>query len=72
MDFKLELSYRITSTKLLLLYWMIVQSRIGSWVNFPTYMLKINTLSLRQGEYIASAKGVQLEVYFFKKQKAYR
>ncbi|XP_041663173.1 WD repeat-containing protein 75 isoform X2 [Cheilinus undulatus] len=26
----------------------------------------------RGGEYIASAKGLQLEVYFFKKQKAYR
>lgn len=29
-------------------------------------------LSSSQGEYIASAKGLQLEVYFFKKQKAYR
>lgn len=25
-----------------------------------------------QGEYISSAKGSQLQVYFFKKQKAYR
>lgn len=46
MVFTLEMSYRITSTQLLFLYWMIVQSRIGSWVNFPTYMFKINTYYL--------------------------
>uniref|UniRef100_A0A671V3A5 WD repeat domain 75 n=1 Tax=Sparus aurata TaxID=8175 RepID=A0A671V3A5_SPAAU len=32
----------------------------------------IISLSCTYGEYIASANGLQLEVYFFKKQKAYR
>lgn len=30
------------------------------------------TFSSSQGEFIASVKGIQLEVYFFKKQKSYR
>ena len=39
---------------------------------FVHVCIKKQMLSSSQGEYIASAKGLQLEVYFFKKQKAYR
>lgn len=41
-----------------------------SQVSFSARVRKMS--SFLQGEYIASAKGLQLEVFFFKKQKAYR
>lgn len=46
-------------------------AKYRSQVKFHVFMPFVNLFSL-QGEYIASAKALQLEVFFFKKQKEYR